>query len=131
MVDCDICGRSKIKSLSGFTRHREVCQRRKRREQNLRREQSAYSRRKSLATTNPKQFAELPENGDEHILGKLGRDASPEPILQSLTSKEYSIMRPRQFAELSEDNEFEPIATENRGRDASPEWPIDRKGSWI
>jgi hypothetical protein len=133
MIECDLCGRSKLKSLSGYTRHREVC-RRKILEQNQRRKQLANSHRQSLAgeehaATNPRQVVEPPENGDEHTLEKLSRDATPEPMFQSFTD-EYAVTRPRQSAELSEDAEFEPITPEDLGRDPSPE-QIDRQGSWI
>jgi hypothetical protein len=109
---CDICGRGKFKSQSGLTRHRDACQQK-------RREQSAHSRRQSLtseecAVMNPRQFAELTENSDKPTLEEPDRDASPEPMLQSLTDEEYAVARP-------EDNEFEPMTTENLGRDTSPE----------
>ena len=111
-IKCDICGRGKFKSQSGLTRHRDACQQK-------RREQSAHSRRQSLtseecAVMNPRQFAELSENSDKPTLEEPDRDASPEPILQSLPDEEYAVARP-------EDNEFEPMTTENLGRDTSPE----------
>jgi hypothetical protein len=111
-LHCDICGKSKFKNQSGLTRHRDACQEKRRRDASKQCEQSAYSPRQSFTG---KEYAAT--NAESEIFENISRDASHEPMPQSLTGEGFTTgtTELRQFAELFEDT------VENPSRDVSPE----------